>query len=76
MSCSDCGQDTLSDGVCIDCSDNRFDDYPRLKIIERRYEILTHYLRKYKYEEIECDIDWLINVASDDEVEKLKVEIT
>ena len=31
MTCSDCNEPTLSDGVCIDCSRKRFDDYPRLK---------------------------------------------
>lgn len=31
MTCSDCGQETLMDGVCIDCSNKRFDGYPILK---------------------------------------------
>lgn len=31
MTCSDCGQETLMDGVCIDCSNKRFDAYPELK---------------------------------------------
>lgn len=31
MTCLDCGQPTLSKGVCIDCSNKRFNDYPRLK---------------------------------------------
>lgn len=34
MTCYDCGQATLFDGVCIDCSNKRFNDYPRLKKIE------------------------------------------
>lgn len=31
MTCSECGCDTLGPGVCVDCSSNRFHDYPRLK---------------------------------------------
>lgn len=38
MSCRDCGQDILSDGVCVDCSDKRFNDYPRLKKLEERLD--------------------------------------
>jgi len=29
--CYDCGEDTLFDGVCVDCSHKRFNDYPHLK---------------------------------------------
>ena len=31
MTCHDCGEDTLFDGVCIDCSDRRFNEHPVLK---------------------------------------------
>ena len=31
MSCRDCGQPTLFEGICTQCSDKRFDEYPKLK---------------------------------------------
>lgn len=31
MTCTDCGQDTLTDGVCGNCFKNRIDNYSRLK---------------------------------------------
>lgn len=36
MTCKVCGQATLFDGVCIDCSNKSLDDYPRLKAMENR----------------------------------------
>jgi len=30
FNCSDCGQPTIMDGVCGECSCKRFDAYPRL----------------------------------------------
>lgn len=29
--CSDCNTDTLFDGLCVECSDKRFTEYPKLK---------------------------------------------
>ena len=43
MTCSVCGQLTLMDGICIDCSNKRFDDYPRLKrIVERLQDYVSY----------------------------------
>lgn len=30
-SCTVCKQPTLFDGICTQCSEKRFDDYPRIK---------------------------------------------
>lgn len=38
MSCQDCGQDTLSDGICIECTNKRIDLYPRLSKILLRLD--------------------------------------
>ena len=44
--CSDCGQPTLTDGVCITCSDRRFWEYQRLKNMERRLDNELQQARK------------------------------
>lgn len=75
MTCSDCGQATLSPGVCIDCTINRIDDYPRLKVIEKKYRIMSNLLKKNPFQLIEGDLDWIINVATDEDILKLKEEI-
>jgi hypothetical protein len=42
MTCTQCGQATLSDGVCVDCSNKRFNDSPRLKnIVDRLQEYVS-----------------------------------
>lgn len=48
MVCSDCGQDTLSDGVCISCTNNRIEGYPRLKRLEEQLDKRIEYLKNWK----------------------------
>lgn len=50
MTCSVCGQATLFDGVCVDCSNKRFDDYPRLKAIVERLQDYTSFECNPSYE--------------------------
>lgn len=59
MTCLECGCDTLGPGVCVDCSSNRFHDYPRLKAIVERLE---------EYVSFECNpsYDWSAKKVYDD----------
>lgn len=59
MTCTDCGVDTLSPGICIDCYRKRVDDYPRLKKIVERLQDYTSF---------ECNpsYDWSAKKVYDD----------
>lgn len=74
MTCTDCGQDTLGPGVCIDCSNDRFDDYPRLKAIvaniDKQIEIYQERLDKARLEGNSLQIQ--MHIALIDILEKLK----
>ena len=48
--CQDCGQATLSDGVCTSCSDHRFWAYPTLKALENRLDKVINALEKKQKE--------------------------
>lgn len=63
MTCRDCGQATLSDGVCIDCSNKRFDDYPRLKAIELRLQKRLAFIEKAHFKDSNYDVE-LSNIYS------------
>lgn len=45
MTCQDCGCDTLTDGVCIKCSEKRFYDYPNLKSKLQKIESYVNLLQ-------------------------------
>ena len=59
MTCSQCNQPTLSDGVCVDCSNKRFDDYPRLNNIVDR-------LKEYVSFECNPSYEWSARKVYDD----------
>jgi len=61
LTCSDCGQATLSPGVCIDCSNKRFDDYPRLKAIVDRLEDYTCFYCHWDKVEVYHDLKKIID---------------
>jgi len=76
MTCEDCGCDTLSPGVCTDCSDIRFHNYP---ILKKRIDELTEI-----YPKIVSIVDgWqqiasahgITNTEDDDKVMKKYVDI-
>lgn len=54
-SCSDCGQPTLFDGICTQCSDKRFDQYPIIK--ERLEKIIANLKEKKIWEQVKSEIE-------------------
>jgi len=44
-SCIDCGQAILSDGLCVDCSLKRRDDYPELKTENKNLQEIVQRLQ-------------------------------
>ena len=61
MTCSDCGQTTIMDGVCIDCSNKRFDDYPSLKLIQKKLKNVLEKFDMNRHNYSKQDMEYLID---------------
>jgi hypothetical protein len=55
MTCTDCGQPTLFDGICVECSDKRFDQYPIIK--EKLEKIIANLKEKKIWEQVKSEIE-------------------